>query len=130
MALNIPAIAREGARIGFELADSVMTDAVLYIRPGAGTPGSYDPDTDQPETDTVASYNVRGLQYQSASQKNADDSANTSSFLVRVDELSDQGLTETPNDADYLMIGGIRWNVVRVDPDPSMAVYIFQMRRA
>lgn len=128
MGLDIKAIARSGARLGFQLADAAMINAVLWIRPGAGQPEVYDPATDM-MTSTADNYNVRGLKYQTFSQKNADDSQLTAAFLVEVKALEDLGLTETPNDADYIVIDNVQWTVTRVDPDPVLAVYVFQLRR-
>jgi hypothetical protein len=129
MALDIPAIFKGGAATIFSIADSVMVDAVLRLRPGSGTADVYDPTTDTRSTTSDLTFNVRGLPYQTEKQKLAVDSAYVSTFCIQVDQAIAAGLTEPPNDADFIVIDGESWNVTNVEFDPANALYIFNLRK-
>jgi len=130
MSLDISGLARQGAALAFSIVDDVLIPAVLAIRPGSGVADVVDPVTDTISQATVKSYNVKGVFYRTYTQKLAADAADLGTFLVRVEELDDQGLTDVPNYADSLTMDNQKWHVIRVDRDCARACYIFDLRRS
>jgi hypothetical protein len=127
MPLNIPALAKSLTATAYEIADSVMTDAVLEVSPaGSGLISDYNPASDTLAGSTTQ-YSVRGLVYQAKAQKLSADSAKLATFMVQAE---DAGLPFAPTNLNcFVTFGGVRWNARLVEYVPGDPIFIFELRR-
>lgn len=122
--MDITAIARQGAAIGFQIASGILKSGSLRDISG----GTYDPATDT-RTGGSTDYSVSGLFYQSREQKLAMDAARTGMILLQVADVEASGFPVPPDQADKWVMDGIVWTIDRVDADPSNTVYMLAIRR-
>jgi hypothetical protein len=87
--------------------------------------GGYDVNTDE-QTRTETLLSLKGLKYKSVEQ----DADNKKTTLVQTKVLiAGQAFGATvPKESDYMVIGGVRYEIKQINPAPQNVVFIFIVR--
>jgi hypothetical protein len=121
--INIPALGRLAASVGFGLATTALE--TITLRLGYGN-GQYNPESDTIERTGGQDVAVGVLPYQERSREQPTDVL-TRNFLVQAADLP-AGVRITQQDT-LVDAAGNTWEILEANPDPSGATYILSARR-
>lgn len=129
MAINIPAIARRAAGIARTKALTALTTVIVRT----GPTDAYNPTTDVTTTTWANQDTIPGLLYAVTLEEidgtdpeeiNAVITGRAKKLLLWYSDLS-----ATPTQRSTVLIGSEVWEVKSVEPDPTEAIFILQLRR-
>jgi alkyl hydroperoxide reductase subunit AhpF len=120
VALDIAGLSADVTALAFDLAGNAKTTAILHT----ANVNAFNWATDVTTTTTGTTASVEGIFYRAKQLQTAQASQFDAQFVIKGTDVP-SGIDE----ADWLTIDGVKWNIIDVMPVPGKAVYILGLRK-